>query len=251
MRSVERTLAVLRAFSAEQAELTLTEVAQASGLDRAGARRILLALVELGYVRHEQRRFALTPQVLEFGHAYLSSRSLPQIAEPHLRRLTAELREMTALAVLEDTEIRYVAQVPSPKLLGVEIPVGTRLPAHATSMGKVLLAAVTPERLEAGLRSAELPALTQHTVTTRKELLAELAEIRKQGYVITDDELEEGLRGVAVPVHDADGRVRAAANVSLDVHSSTEEGVRREIVPLLARTAARIEADLQLKPRRR
>ncbi|WP_183656605.1 IclR family transcriptional regulator domain-containing protein [Prauserella isguenensis] len=251
MRSVERTLAVLRAFSAEQPELTLTEVARASGLDRAGARRILLALVELGYVRHEQRRFALTPQVLEFGHAYLSSRSLPQIAEPHLRRLTAEVREMTALAVLEDTEIRYVAQVPSPKLLGVEIPVGTRLPAHATSMGKVLLAAVAPERLEAGLRAVELPALTPHTVNSRGELLAELAEIRKQGYVIADDELEEGLRGVAVPVHDADGRVCAAANVSLDVHSSTEEGVRREIVPMLARTAARIEADLQLKPRRR
>ncbi|RKT86804.1 IclR family transcriptional regulator, pca regulon regulatory protein [Saccharopolyspora antimicrobica] len=248
LRSVERTLAVLRAFSPEQPEMTLTEVAQASGLDRAGARRILLSLVHLGYVRHDERRFALTPQVLEFGHAYLSSRSLPQIAEPHLRRLTRELREMTALAVLDGDEIRYVAQVPSPKLLSVTIPVGTRFPAHATSMGKVLLAGMSPELLEARLRSAELKQLTPHTVTTRERLLADLAGIREQGFAISDNELEEGLRGVAAPVRDSDGKVIAAVNVSLDAHRAPEGAVRREIVPLLVTTASRIEADLRLKP---
>ncbi|MGW5649382.1 IclR family transcriptional regulator domain-containing protein [Saccharopolyspora sp. NPDC003752] len=248
VRSVERTLSVLRAFSPGRAELTLTEVAQASGLDRAGARRILLTLVDLGYVRHDERHFALTPQVLEFGYAYLSSRSLPQIAEPHLRRLTRELREMTAVAVLEGDEICYIAQVPSPKLLSVAIPVGTRFPAHATSMGKVLLAGMPPERLEARLRSTDLAALTPHTITTREGLLADLGKIRRQGFVISDSELEEGLRGVAAPIRDADGKVFAAVNVSLDAHSATEDSVRREIVPLLVATAARIEADLRLKP---
>lgn len=248
LRSVERTLAVLRAFSPEQPEMTLTEAAQASGLDRAGARRILLTLVNLGYVRHDERHFALTPQVLEFGYAYLSSRSLPQIAEPHLRRLTWELREMTALAVLDGDEICYVAQVPSPKLLSVAIPVGTRFPAHATSMGKVLLAGMPPELLEARLRSAELKPLTPHTVTTREGLLADLAEVRRQGFVISDSELEEGLRGVAAPVRDSDGKVVAAVNISLDAHRASAGSVQREIVPLLVTTAARIEADLRLKP---
>ncbi|GAA4849178.1 IclR family transcriptional regulator domain-containing protein [Saccharopolyspora rosea] len=248
VRSVERALAVLRAFSPERSALTLTEVAQASGLDRAGARRILLTLVDLGYVRHDGRLFELTPQVLEFGHAYLASRSLPQIAEPHLRRLTAELREMTAVAVLEGGDICYVAQVPSPKLLSVTIPIGTRFPAHATSMGKVLLAGLPPERLEARLRGVELPRLTPRTITTRAALLADLARVRRQGFVISDGELEEGLRGVAAPIRDPEGRVTAAVNVSLDVHSASEEDVRREIVPPLMTTAARIEADLHLKP---
>ncbi|MCC5698425.1 IclR family transcriptional regulator, partial [Klebsiella pneumoniae] len=136
------------------------------GLDRAGARRILLTLVDLGYVRHDGRLFALTPQVLEFGYAYLSSRSLPQIAEPHLRRLTEQLREMTAVAVLDGDEIRYVAEVPSPKLLSVTIPVGTRFPAHATSMGKVLLAWLPPEQLDARLRAMDLRPLASRTITS-------------------------------------------------------------------------------------
>lgn len=213
VRSVERTLSVLRAFSPDQPDMTLTEVAHASGLDRAGARRILLTLVDLGYVRHDGRQFALTPQILEFGYAYLSSRSLPQIAEPHLRRLTEQLREMTAVAVLEGDEICYVAQVSSPKLLSVAIPVGTRFPAHATSMGKVLLAGVPPERLATRLQSKEFSQLASRTVTTREGLLAELAQVRRQGFVISDSELEDGLRGVAVPIRDGDGSVFAAANV--------------------------------------
>ncbi|SFT05461.1 IclR family transcriptional regulator domain-containing protein [Saccharopolyspora flava] len=248
VRAAERTMSVLWAFTPDRAELSLTEVAQAADLDRAGARRILLTLVELGYVQQTDKRYALTPLVLEFGHAYLTSRSLPQIAEPHLRELTRQVREMTAMAVLEGTETRYIAQVPGPKLLSVTIPVGSRFPAHATSMGKVLLAAVPPEQLEASLRSIELTPITPHTVTTREELLADLAAVRKQGFAIADDGLEEGLRGVAVPVRDTDGRVFAAINVSLDKHSSTEEGVRREIVPLLARTAARIEDDMRMRP---
>ena len=248
VRSVARAMDVLRAFTADRPELTLTEVAAATELDRAGARRLLLTLVDLGYLRHDDRYYALTPQVLEFGYAYLSSRSLPQIAEPHLRRLTGELKEMTAVAVLDADDIRYVAQVPSPKLLSVAIPVGTRFPAHATSMGKVLLAGIAPERLEARLGSMQLRPLTSSTITTREGMRAELAKVRKQGYVISDGDLEDGLRGVAVPVRDPSGAVFAAVNVSLDVHSAPEELVAREIVPPLEVTASRIEADLRMKP---
>lgn len=248
VQSVERAFLVLRAFVTGEAELTLTEVADSSGLDRAGARRLLLTLIDLGYVRHDGRHYTLTPQVLEFGYAYLSSRSLPQIAEPHLRRLTAELKEMTSVGVLDGDDIRYVAQVSSPKLLSVTIPVGSRFPAHATSMGKVLLADVPPERLEARLRSMPLQALTTRTITSREGLHAELGRVRKQGFVISDEELEGGLRGVAAPIRDRDGRVFAAVNVSLDAHSASEEAVRHEVVPPLVTTASRIEADLRLKP---
>lgn len=248
VQSVERAFLVLRSFSAERPAMTLTEVADSSGLDRAGARRLLLTLVDLGYLSHDGRHYELTSQVLEFGYAYLSGRTLPQIAEPHLRRLTAELKEMTSVAVLDGDDIRYVAQVQSPKLLSVSIPVGSRFPAHATSMGKVLLADVPPERLEARLSAMPLPALTAQTITTREGLHAELARVRKQGFVISDSELEGGLRGVAAPIRGRDARVVAAVNVSLDAHGASERVVRAEIVPPLVETASRIEADLKLKP---
>ncbi|RCW43708.1 IclR family transcriptional regulator [Halopolyspora algeriensis] len=248
IQAVERALAVLRAFTPEHPELTLTEVATATGLDRAGARRLLLTLVDLGYLRHDGRHFTLTPQVLEFGYAYLSSRPLPQIAEPHLQRLTGELQETSSLAVLERDDICYIAQVPSPKLLSVTIPVGTRFPAHATSMGKVLLAGLPPELLEARLGVMELRPVTDRTITARDALRTELATVRKQGFVISDDELEGGLRGVAVPVRDQDGRVSAAVNVSLHSNGASESVVRKEVVPRLRTTASRIEADLRMKP---
>lgn len=246
LRLVEKTMLVLRAFTPDRPELTSAEVARASGLDRAGARRILLTLTDLGYVRHDGRLFALTPRVLEFGYAHLSGRSLPQIAEPHLRRLTEELREMSSVGVLEGDEIRYVAQVESPKLLSVAIPVGTRLPAHATSMGKVLLAGLPPEHLATRLRTMRLDRLTSRTITTPQELLADLAEVRRRGYVISDNELEEGLRGVAAPIRDRTGQVLAAVNVSLDAHSAPPSTVREVIVPRVLATASRIEADLRM-----
>ncbi|MBK0866900.1 MAG: helix-turn-helix domain-containing protein [Saccharopolyspora sp.] len=247
VRSVERAFRVLRTFTERQPELTLTEVAQASGLDRAGARRLLLTLIDLGYVQHDGRHYALAPRILEFGHAYLSTRSLPQIAEPHLRRLTAELKAMTAVGVLDGDDVRYVAQVPSPKLLSVAIPVGSRFPVHATSMGKVLLADLAPERLEARLSAMSLRPVTPRTVTSRHGMHADLAKVRKEGFVISDGELEEGLRGVAVPLRDPAGRAIAAVNVSLDEHGASADVVRREVVPPLLTTAARIEADLRVK----
>ncbi|WP_019815940.1 IclR family transcriptional regulator domain-containing protein [Saccharomonospora saliphila] len=247
MRSVERTVAVLRAFSARSPELTLTEVATTCGLDRASARRILLSLVELGYLHHDGRQYSLTPKVLEFGYAYLSNRSLPQLARPHLHQLSETVRETTALGVLEGVDVRYVLQVPSPRLLSVTIPVGTRFPAHAVSLGKALLAGLNPEELQRRLGDRALSPLTRHTVTDRAALLAELATIRREGFALSDGELEEGLRGVAVPVRDRDGQVVAAANISLDAHALSASDVRATVVPMLVRTVGRIEADLRLR----
>ncbi len=247
MRSVERTLAVLRAFSARHPTLTLTEVATACGLDRAGTRRILLALVELGYVRHDGREYSLTPQVLEFGHAYLSGRSLPQIAQPHLDRLSDTVREMTALGVLEGPDVRYVARAPGPKLLSVTIPVGTRFPAHTVSLGKALLAGLPPEDLEIWLGTRTLDPMTPHTVTGRREFLSEIAAVRRRGFAVSEGELEEGLLGIAAPVRDRDGAVVAAANIALDARGRSGEELHRTVVPLLLTTASRIEADLRLR----
>ncbi|MDR7299998.1 IclR family transcriptional regulator domain-containing protein [Haloactinomyces albus] len=248
VKSFERGLAVLRAFSAEQPELTLTEVAESAELTRAGARRFLLTLVDLGYVRMSGRRFALTPRVMEFGYAFLSGRPLPTIADPHLHQLAEDLRESTSVAVLDGNDIYYVARVPSSRLLSVAITVGTRFPAHATSMGKVLLAGLSEQDFSARLESMELSALTERTITSPKALRAEIEQVRARGWALSDGELEEGLHGVAAPLRDRSAHVIAAVNISLQTHSTEESMVRRDIVPPLLSAASRIEADLSLHP---
>src|SRR5512139_1746855 len=147
VQSLERGLAVIRAFDRDHPELTLSEVATATGVTRAAARRFLLTLAELGYVRSDGRLFALTPRVLELGYAYLSSMSLPEVAEPHLEALVATVNESSSVSVLDGTDVVYVARVPTSRIMTVSISVGTRFPAYATSMGRVLLA---------GLDDAEL-----------------------------------------------------------------------------------------------
>ncbi|WP_460957198.1 IclR family transcriptional regulator domain-containing protein [Parasphingorhabdus pacifica] len=248
VKSFERGLAVLRAFSAERPALTLTEVAEDANLTRAGARRFLLTLVDLGYLRAEGRKFTLAPRVLEFGYAYLSGRPLPKLADPHLHRLAEELRESTSVAVLDGDDIYYVARVPSSRLLSVAITVGTRFPAHATSMGKVLLAGLSEEELDARVARMELTKLTARTITSATELRAEIQQVRARGWAVSDGELEEGLHGVAAPLRDRSARVVAAVNVSLQTHTTDDATVRREIVPSLLATASRVEADLNLAP---
>ena len=157
VQSLERGLAVIRAFGAESPQLTLSEVARSTGLTRAAARRFLLTLAELGYVRTDGRHFALSPRVLELGYAYLSSLSLPEVAAPHLEALVAEVRESSSVSVLDGADVVYVARVPTSRIMRVEINVGTRFPAYATSMGRVLLAGLADGELEEGLRSVAAP----------------------------------------------------------------------------------------------
>ncbi|HET7356830.1 MAG TPA: IclR family transcriptional regulator C-terminal domain-containing protein [Nocardioidaceae bacterium] len=243
VQSLERGLSVITAFGPERPELTLSEVARATGLTRAAARRFLLSLRDLGYVRSEGRAFRLAPKVLDLGYAYLSSMSLPGIAEPHLESLVEQLHESSSMSVLDGSDIVYVARVPTSRIMTVTINVGTRFPAHVTSMGRVLLAGLDDEGLEEHLRGLQMEAYTPHTETSPDRLRDALRRVREQGYALVDQELEQGLRSLAAPVHDKRGRVVAAVNVSSHVSRVTKEKARREFLPPLLEAVSAIEAD--------
>lgn len=242
VQSLARGLSVITAFDADHPSMTLSDIAGRTGLTRATARRFLHTLVELGYVRFDGKWFTLTPQVLRLGTAYLSGLGLPQIAQPHLEQLSARLGESTSAAVLDGDEIVYVARVATRRIMTVGITVGTRFPAYATSMGRVLLAGLPPEELEAHLARTDLAALTGHTVVEPDRLRAELDRVRAQGWALVDQELEAGLRSVAAPLRDRDGEVVAAINVSTSTHALPE--LPREYVDAVVATAATISADL-------
>ena len=250
VESLARGLAVIRAFDAERTELTLAEVATATGLARATARRFLLTLEQLGYVRSDGRLFALTPRVLELGFAYLSGLTLPEVAQPHLERLSQRLGESTSASVLDGAEIVYVARVPTRRIMNVGITIGTRFAAAATSMGRVLLTGLDPARLDELLDGLPLTAFTSRTVTDAAALRTELDIIRAQGFALVDQELEDGLRSVAAPVRVGDV-VIAAVNISSSTSSATLDRVRAEYLPALLETATRISDELTLLGRRR
>lgn len=246
IESLARGLTVLTAFGESRAELTLTEVARATGLARATARRALITYEHLGHVEARGRTFTLTPRVLSLGFPPLSRTSLPEIAAPHLAGLAGRVDESASLAVLtEDSgsgaEIQYTARVATRRIMSANITVGTRLPAYPTSMGRVLLADVPEEEL----RLPPLAPLTPHTVTDPVAFARVLAEVREQGYALVGEELEEGLRSIAVPVRDRTGRVVAAVNVAMHTTRRTAESCVSEVLPELYGTATRIEGELR------
>lgn len=245
VQSLERGLAVIRSFDARHPELTLSEVARACNLTRAAARRFLLTLADLGYVRTDGRLFSLSPRVLELGYAYLSSISLPEVAAPHLEQLVAEVRESSSVSVLDGDDIVYVARVPTSRIMTVAINVGSRFPAYATSMGRVLLAWAPDQARDSYLDRAALTRLTPHTLATPRAIRAELATVRAQGYAIVDQELEEGLRAIAAPIRDGSGEVVAAVNISVHATRTSVGQMRRDLLPRLLATAAKIDADLR------
>ena len=246
VQSLERGLAVIRAFGAESPELRLSDVARATGLTRAAARRFLLTLVRLGYVRQEGNSFSLRPRVLELGYAYLSALSLPEVAQPHMEALVADVNESSSVAVLDDLEVVYVARVPTQRIMTIIIAVGTRFPAYATSMGRVLLAGLDDDTLSERIDRIELERLTPMTVPDRTLLRDRIDEARRAGWAAVDQELEEGVRSAAVPIRDASGRVVAALNLSVHATRMTMPALRREVVPKLLRTAEAIEVDLSV-----
>lgn len=245
VQSLERGLAVIRTFGAENPRLRLSDVARATGLTRAAARRFLLTLVGLGYVRQDGATFSLRPRVLELGYAYLSALSLPEVAQPHMEALVAEVNESSSVAVLDDLEIVYVARVPTRRIMTITIAVGTRLPAYATSMGRVLLAGLEEEALSDRLDRIRIERLTERTVSDVKALRARIEEAREAGWAAVDQELEQGVRSAAVPIRDATRAVTAALNVSVHATRMTMPSLRREVVPRLLQTTAQIEADLR------
>lgn len=244
VRSLDRGLAVIRAFGPDRPQLTLSEVARATGLTRAAARRFLLTLVALGYMHRDGRHFSLRPRVLELGYAYLSTLGLNEVAAPHLEELVAETRESSSVAVLDGDDIVYVVRVPTKRIMAVAIAVGARFPAYATSMGRVLLAGLAPAELDAYLERVALVPLTRRTVTDAARLRRVVAGVAAQGYAVVDQELEDGLRSAAAPVVDAEGHTVAALNVSVHASRTTLDTLRRVLLPLLQQTAGRISADL-------
>lgn len=246
VQSLARGLTVIRAFDAQNPELSLSEVARRAEISPAAARRFLRTLETLGYVRSDGKRFALTPRVLELGFSYLSALSLPEIMQPHLEKLSRAVDESVSAAVLAGTEIVYVARVPTRRIMTVGITIGTRFPAYATSMGRVLLAELPENELAAILEANELRPLTDRTLVDAPELTEELALVRAQGWAIVDGELEVGLRSAAVPVRGRDRRVAAAVNISMSASRDSVERLREHHLPLLLETADAIEADLRL-----
>lgn len=242
VQSLARGLSVIRTFDGEPAELSLAEVARRADIPRAAARRFLRTLEQLGYVRATpDARFRLTPRVLELGYGYLSSLSLPEIVQPHLDALSHEIGESVSMAVLDGGEIVYVARAAARRIMSVQIMIGTRLPAVATSMGRVLLAE-TPD-VETILEKMDLIAYTPRTRADRPELSAELDRVRSQHWAMVDGEFEEGLRSIAVPLRTRNG-VAAALNVSTSTARGSADDARAQLLPALQRMASRIEGEL-------
>jgi IclR family transcriptional regulator, pca regulon regulatory protein len=245
VQSLERGLAVIRAFDADHRELALSDVARATGLTRAAARRFLLTLVKLGYVHFADGRFSLRPRVLDLGYAYLSSLSLPEVAQPHMETLVAKVNESSSVSVLDDTDVVYVVRVPTRRIMSITLAVGTRLPAYATSMGRVLLAGLPADDLDERLSRIDIQPLTARTVKDHKSLREAIAASGRQGFAMVDQELEEGLRSAAVPIRDAYGEVTAALNVSVHASRASMTALRREFLPHAIEAAEAIEDDLR------
>jgi IclR family transcriptional regulator, pca regulon regulatory protein len=243
VQSLARGLAVLEAFDDEHRAMTLSGVAERTGLSRATARRLLLTLESLGFVRADGRQFSLTPRVLRLGHAYLSSLSLPELAQPVLDRLCVDLGESTSVSVLDGAEVVYVARAEARRIMRVAITVGTRFPAVVASMGRVLLAGLDPAAAHAVVTGTPVHRFTPRTLTDPDALIAEIDRVRSTGWSLVDQELETGLVSLAVPVLAPDGRWDAALNVSLSAlafgeHSPTDLSDR--LVPLLRSAADEI-----------
>jgi IclR family pca regulon transcriptional regulator len=244
VRSIERGLAVIAALGHPGGGLTVAEVARSLGATRASARRTLLTLEQLGYLRCDDRRFTLTPKLLDVGHGYRAGLALPDVARPHLQQLMEATDEFCSVSVLDGDETLCVARVAPARIMNVAMPVGTRLPAYATCVGRVLLAALDADALDGYLGRVELRPLTPATLVSAPSLRRELDRVRRQRFAVVDQELERGLRSAAAPIRDTGGRVVAAANVGALAGRVTVDTLRRRLLPPLRATAEAIERDL-------
>ena len=214
LQSLERGLAVIEVFSGEHSALTLSDVARLAAITPATARRILLTLERLGYMRRTGRRFSLTPRVLGLGARCLSSMTPVEIAYPLMKDLVSQLDEWCSMALLAPPDIVYIARVHTGHVLSIAGGIGSRLPAHATATGRVLLAGLTPSELGEFLDRWPLHRYTPHTTTDRERVRTAVETVRRQGWALVDQELELGLRGIAAPITGADGETFAGLSVS-------------------------------------
>jgi IclR family pca regulon transcriptional regulator len=243
LQSLERGIAVIQVFSRERPALTLSEVARLTGITRATARRILLTLEAIGHVRSDGRLFSLTPRVLTLGWAYLSSLNLWETAQPMMEELAHATNESCSAATLDVPDVVYVARLPTRRIMTISLGVGTRLPAHCTSMGRVLLAGLPDAELETFIAGVELEAFTFRTITDRGRLRQTIDRVREDGWALVDQELELGLRSVAAPLRTG-GRTIAALNLAAAAPRVSLETLRGTMLPALLRTAQEISAAL-------
>jgi len=243
VQAVERTFAVIRVFGIQRRMLSLSEVAEATGLSRGTARRFLLTLEAQGYLGRDGRQFYLRPRVLDLGYAYLSSMTLWDVAKCHMERLVQRVQESSSASVLDGTDIIFTVRIPTKRIMSVQVEIGTRFPAHATSMGRVLLAHLEPDALDGYFRKVVPEQLTHRSVTGEAELRTILKEVAEQGWCLLDEELEIGVRSLAAPLHDARGKVIAAMNVCAHASRVSADRLRTEFLPLLLETAKAVDAD--------
>lgn len=244
MGGLAKGLKVIEAFSFEHPKLSISEAAEISGYDRATTRRCLLTLAELGYCAYDGKYFTVTPRILRLGTGCLASMPLPRIVQPFLDRLSDEIRQSTSVSILDETEIVYVARAAQQRVMSVMLMPGSRLPAYCTSMGRVLLASLPDEQANEILQMSRLTARTPYTQTDVQKIMDELARIREQGYAIIDQEVEEGLRSIAVPLSNYRGKVVAALNVGLAVTGTSVTELIEQYYPKLASIQSEISKSL-------
>jgi IclR family pca regulon transcriptional regulator len=238
-------LEIIRAFDAEHPRMTLSEVAARTGMNRAKARRFLLTLHGLGYMRRHDRYFELAPRTLQLGYAFLSANNFQSVIRQHLEHITESTGESSSMGVLDGADVIYVARSAAPhRLMTIALSVGTHLPAAATSMGRMLLATLAPADLDARLSGLTLKNYTPRTVTEIEPLRAQIERARERGYCIVDQELESGLRSLAVPVRNTGGRLLGAINVSTNAARINKTTLTREFLPLLQRVSRDIESQV-------
>ena len=243
VEAIARGFDVITAFAPHRPALTLSEVAAAAGLARPTARRILLTLEQLGYVRSVAGSFMLTPRVLELGMAYVRSLGLWDVARPHLERLVGRTGESSSIGQLDGSDVVYVARVAVPKIIALRVEIGTRFPAPPTSLGKVLLAGLPADELDAALAEPSRSGVTPRWQPGRAELEATLREVRAKGWALTDEQLAPGIRSVAAPLRDGAGQVIAAMNVTVHAAETPVETLTRDHLPLLLQAAGDVSAD--------
>jgi IclR family transcriptional regulator, pca regulon regulatory protein len=244
VQGLERGFAIVQAFGTDHRHQTIAEVAQRTGLTRAVARRYLLTLLRLGYVVQQNARFALTPRILDLGFTYLATIDVADVAQPVMEEIAASLHESCSAAVLDGHEVVYVARVQAKRIMSINLVVGSRLPAHATSMGKVLLAHLSPEALDAYFATAPLRPLTPQTITRPTDLRRVLAEVRQRGWAFSDQESEVGVRTVAAPLYNHNNQIDAALNISAHAARVSMRELKRRFLPVVLDGARRISRAL-------
>lgn len=235
-----RGLAVIECFDEEHARMSITDVAQRTGLERATARRCLLTLAHLGYATYDGKFFQLTPRVLNLGHSYLAATPLPRLIQPFLEELSHATSESTSAAVLEGTDILYVARASTRRVMSINLGAGARLPAYCTSMGRTLLAALPREEAQAILDRSDIVAYTERTKADMATITTELAVVAAQGFAVIDQELELGLCSIAVPLYNAIGQVVAAINIGAQTARAPTSRMIAHFLPLMRKVQAEV-----------